>query len=158
MKELIQKYWEGETSLEEEKELRTWLKSAPSTTENRQLAQLLSWYDQEATREIPHPVSPKPVAKASTDRKIRPLTWFAGIAAAIALLLAFAKFSQPATPAMESPNLAYVDTYEDPEEALAAAEQALLLLSTKMNATQKHKKKLKKIKILSDLVESYKKD
>ena len=91
MKDLIQKYWNGETSLQEEKDLRKWLKTAPSTTENRQLSQLLGWYDQEAAKEIPTPINPEKKEKTTPVRQINLLTWVAGIAAAIALILAFVK-------------------------------------------------------------------
>lgn len=157
MKSLIQKYWQGGTSLEEEQQLRVWLKTAPSTTENRQLADLLNWYDQEAERKIPRPIQ-EPVKESSfSNKSMKVLMWVSGLAAAIALFFFFSQAPKASNSPLETQNLAYVDTYEDPEEAYQVAQNALMMMSKKMNATKKHKKKLKKIEILSDLVESFKK-
>ena len=152
MKNLIEKYWQGESSLEEEKQLREWLKTAPDSPENRRLAYLMNWYEAEAGIQIPRKLN----APAPTSAKrISMMRWAIGIAAAIALLLATVSLAIKLNEEDNRKSMAYVDTYETPEEAYAATQEALLLISTKMNSTKKHKKKLRKIHILSDLVESY---
>jgi len=158
MKDLVQKYWEGKTTLPEEQELREYLKRAPATTENRQLMKLLTWYDQEALQKIPTPLTVETLKKPSSAKRIRLLRWAAGLAATVLLLFSLYFLRGPGTQQVPSQNLAYLDTFDDPEEAYEATQKALMMLSSKMNAAKKHKKKLKKIEILSDLVESYKKN
>lgn len=154
MKDLIEKYWQGESSLEDERKLREWLKTAPNSPENQRLSRLMNWYEKEAGIHIPKEIN---VADkiASKGRRINIMRWAVGIAAAIALLFATISLAIRLNEEDNRRSMAYVDTYETPEEAYAATQEALLLISTKMNSTKKHKKKLRKIHILSDLVESY---
>lgn len=123
MKSLIQKYWQGATSLEEEQQLRVWLKTAPSTTENRQLADLLNWYDQEAERKIPKPFKEPVKAAAFSHKSIKVLMWVSGLAAAIALFFLFNQAPKASNNPVETQNLVYVDTYEDPETRVKAIRQ-----------------------------------
>lgn len=160
MKEIIEKYWKGESSLEEEKLLEKWLIDAPDSPENRQLKIWLSWKEEE--RAIHMKSQPKiPQQDQEQDQKIRrfrPSRILLAVAAVISLLwLLRISLSEPKLE-KETPTWAYVDTFEDPDEAYKVTEEALLLISTKMNASKKHKKKLRKIHILSDLIESYTKD
>ncbi|MEL6255668.1 MAG: hypothetical protein AAFR87_26930 [Bacteroidota bacterium] len=154
MKDLIEKYWQGETTLEEEKILREWLKTAPQSPENQRLASLVNWYEAEADIRIPNKIDP-PKQISSGGKRINLMRWVIGIAAAIVLLLATVSLAIQLNEEDNRKSMAYVDTYDTPEEAYAATQEALLLISTKMNSTKKHKKKLRKIHILSDLVESY---
>ena len=154
MKDLIEKYWQGESSREEEQQLREWLKTAPDSPENRRLSRLMNWYETEADIRMAKSIE-IPTQTPVVARKINIRRWAVGIAAAVALLLATVSLAIKLNEEDNIKSMAYVDTYETPEEAYAATQEALLLLSTKMNATKKHKKKLRKIHILSDLVEAY---
>ncbi|MEM6807417.1 MAG: hypothetical protein AAF696_38820 [Bacteroidota bacterium] len=160
MKEIIEKYWKGESSLEEEKLLEKWLLDAPDTKENRELKIWLKWKESERAiqmqrlPEIPQAQKPE---KAKV-RRLAPTKILLSVAALICLLWLIRTSLVKPQLQKETPSWAYEDSFEDPEEAYKVTEEALLLLSTKMNTSKKHKKKLRKIHILSDLIESYTKD
>ena len=129
IEKLLNKYWEGQTSVEEEREIRQYFElhrdHADSTT-----AYFLMLSDE---GEVEAPFTPELPLEAKT----RPMWVKVMSIAASVLLIVFAgitisKYSVPET----APQSANTYVVEDPDEAYEVARQALLLVSTKMNQSQ----------------------
>jgi hypothetical protein len=119
---LIEKYFEGETSISEENELRTYFSSSNVLPHLEQYQSLFGYFSQDATQKLGHEISLK--------SKKRTLTWLS-IAASVIVLLGIGTFAYV--------NYYNVDpnqdlgTYDDPQVALAATQKALALLSNNVN-------------------------
>lgn len=168
--ELLEKYWEGETSLTEEKTLQTFFTSedipeelqpfqslfqAMSEAEQPQLSkgfdtQLLAMLGEDANK------TGKVVQlKTNESAELKKWRWIAGIAASVALILAV----YVAVPKANVTEMAATEKLNETErtEALKAYEQtktALLFVSSKMNqGTQTAARGLGKVKNLGQVME-----
>ncbi|MCB0666584.1 MAG: hypothetical protein KDC80_12200 [Saprospiraceae bacterium] len=127
---LLEKYWEGETSLEEEKDLRSYFASSQVAEEFVPYIPLFAFFDEEK-----HIQMEREIVEPTQDQKggkIINLRWAINIAASVAIfVLMFLVNKQLNKPAPDQ--YAYQDTYQTPEEALAEVKQALFYMSSKMN-------------------------
>lgn len=148
IRELVEKYWNGDTSLEEEELLRQYMNRDDVPADLKKEAALFRYYqtqtrfrnldaqfDQRLTRQI--------------QRKEAPQWWtryrsVIRVAAAVAVIVVAGvllkeEWSDTApTAAVELVE----DTYEDPRLAYEQTKEALLLLSTYMNEGTQHMEKL----------------
>ena len=127
-RDLLARYWQGETTTEEEKQLR---KSIRKMEQGEPVIQAYFQYlEEEAAVQAPVQVLRKPRRKLWTRLSI---------AASIGLLIAAAWLIQDqySEEAWASDHVA-LGTIEDPQEAYAEAKQALLLVSRKMQGTRSH--------------------
>ncbi len=134
---LLEKYWEGETSLEEEKMLRVYFNStdvAPDLIlykpfflyqKVEQEKTLSDNFEQELLAKIE--LEEKPIVKI--NRKQNVTYYLYRIAAALALLFGVWFLFKPVV--IETEQIAAVDedTFDDPEEAFNELKSALLLVS-----------------------------
>jgi hypothetical protein len=122
---ILEKYFQGETSIAEENELKEYF-SSPNVAQHLQQYQSIFGYfsqakEQKMTQEIP------------LQTKKRNVAWLS-IAASIVLLLGIGTFyymsdnNKNAVVAKSE-----LGTYDNPEEALAATQKALALLSNNVN-------------------------
>ena len=140
MNELLEKYWQGETTLEEEAQLREHFQQAEPPAHLRHVAALFQHYEA------------RPQLGKEFDRRIdaqlkegNVISWWPTllkVAAAVMLLVVGALWLKSAY-VLEEPATAPVaglpsDTYEDPEKAYEEAKQALLLVSSLMNEGTEH--------------------
>ena len=142
--ELLDKYWVGATSLQEEQTLQSYFQQDQIAEEHRQFAPLFQYFvaekepqlsddfDQrllQQLEELEGEERPVVSLKRGTIRRIR--TYAAGVAAAIALLLSvwflFPKTADPAIAILSQQEV------EEAKIAYQQAKAALLVLSTKMN-------------------------
>ena len=140
--EWLEKYWRGETSLEEEAQLRRYFREHEPPPHLRSVATLFRHYDAPPRLDESFDERLKPHLR---EEKTVPM-WprLLRIAAAVTLLLVGAlwlsqSYDNPPTPA---PVATVQDTYEDPERAYEEAKQALLLVSSLMNEGTQHLTKL----------------
>ena len=137
LKTLIDKYYEGETSLKEEKEIRHLLKktSGDSTFElERQMFGVFDKVKKESTppadleQEILSSLEAKWKAD-SVSRFSQPIRWIAGIAASFLLVFFVSQnvVNQPVTNKV-------ADTYQDEKKAYKATKNVLKFVSKAMNA------------------------
>jgi hypothetical protein len=145
---LLDKYWQAETSLEEEKALADYFRSAFVDPELASYREIFAYFDEEA-RVMPAPDFGDRILQhigiESDSRKtaiIRPFgTGLLSAAAAIAaLVIGLFLLTPPRQQAVDAgSSLAVVrhggiqDTYDDPEQALAVVRRALLVASTHLN-------------------------
>lgn len=122
---ILEKYFQGETTIAEENELRKYF-SSPNVAQHLQQYQPLFGYfsqvkEQESTQEIP------------LQTKKRNVAWLS-IAASVVVLLGIGTYvymsEKNTAPVVAQTELG---TYDDPEEALAATQKALALLSNNVN-------------------------
>ena len=122
---ILEKYFQGETTIAEENELKKYF-SSPNVAQHLQQYQPLFGYfsqvkEQESTQEIP------------LQTKKRNVAWLS-IAASVVVLLGIGTYvymsEKNTAPVVAQTELG---TYDDPEEALAATQKALALLSNNVN-------------------------
>jgi hypothetical protein len=122
---ILEKYFQGETTIAEEKELKEYF-SSPNVAQHLEQYQPIFGYfsqvkQQKSTQEIP------------LQSKKRNVAWLS-IAASVVVLLGIGTYffmsEKNAAPAVAQSELG---TYDNPEEALKATQKALALLSNNVN-------------------------
>ncbi|NND34313.1 MAG: hypothetical protein HKN76_17145 [Saprospiraceae bacterium] len=130
IKGLLDKYWEGETTLEEERELKSYFASSQVADEFLPFSPLFAFYEEaqhvEMQREIK---APTPVSGGGKTVNLR---WLINIAASIAIFIAMFYINKNSKSNMPE-QYAYHDTYQSPEEAYDEVKKVLLFVSAKMN-------------------------
>lgn len=149
---LLDKFWEGETTLEEEKLLRDYFAKGPVAPEHRPFAPFFQVL--EAERHLEMSAVRLGHLQPQKGRKWRPFL-LAAASAALLLLAGYGVWTNRATqpaPLVQHQPLSE-DTFESPEEAAREIKAALALVSRKLNkgkeaVREKEMGHLKKIKPL----------
>ncbi|WP_395066331.1 hypothetical protein [Flavobacterium sp.] len=124
VEELLEKYFEGETSIAEENELKVYFSSLDVAQHLKQYQTIFGYFsqakEQQFTQEIP------------VQTKKRNIVMWISIAASVVVMLGvgtfmFTKYNEQTT------NLSEYGTYEDPEKALEETQRALALVSKHLN-------------------------
>lgn len=137
---LLDKYWEGESSLEDEKILKQYFLSSDVAAEHEAFKELFVFFDSES--QIKYPTDSQTVEnKSESTVKVRTLSirkYMYAVAAVLVLAIGsifvvknLNKDIQP------KETYSQVQEIEDPEEALRVTKQALALLSKKLNSSTK---------------------
>ena len=154
-KQLTEKYWAGETTLEEEKALKKYWLEQKNGSEPPTLLHLFQYYEKEKNRQYSRSI--EQVIPSNKEAKITPLrhSWWR-IAAAILLILAVGiginHYLQPTDNQRLS---SYWATKEikDPKEAYRKTRAALLLVSSKLNkGTEAAIEKVAKVQEVSKFI------
>jgi hypothetical protein len=162
IKALLEKYWQTETTVEEEKTLAAYFRGPGIDPELEPFRQLFAYFEEEGKvtpgedfeSRILERIHQADAASVPTIRPVR--RWLnTATAAAAAVIFAIGLFImyQPGHPvagsATANTGAAIKDTYDDPQQALAAIRHALLTASARMNQgktiTQKNMDRLKKL-------------
>ena len=125
IEDILEKYFQGETSIAEENQLKEYFSSSNVAQHLEQYKPMFGYFsqvkEQKSTQEIP------------LKAKKRNVAWLS-IAASVVVLLGIGTYffvsEKNAAPAVAQTELG---TYDDPEEALAATQKALALLSNNVN-------------------------
>lgn len=119
---LIEKYFQGETSIAEEKELRSYFSSQDVAPHLEQYVAMFGYFteakQQEFTQEIPQ------------HTKKRKVMWLS-IAASVAVLFGMVAFFMINT--NQAVNQNELGSYDSPEQAFEETQKALALLSSNVN-------------------------
>ena len=130
IKDLLDRYWEGDTTLEEERELRSYFASSQVSEEFLPFKSLFAFYEEaqhlQMQGEIKTPTQERNVGKTINMR------WLINVAASIAIFIAMFYINKKSKSDLPQ-QYALQDTYENPEEAYAEVKKALLFVSAKMN-------------------------
>ena len=122
MEALLEKYFEGETSIAEEKELKDYFSSSNVAPHLEQYRQLFGYFAKAKEGKFKQ--------KVSLNSEKRKVAWLS-IAASIVVMLGIGTYAYFNTnTANESKELG---TYDDPKEALEATQKALAMLSNNVN-------------------------
>jgi len=161
IEKLLEKYWNCDSTLEEEQELKNWFSSHSSSDKLGEEEALFKYFALEKKKEIHSESFDDELFKSINsykDRKnkrffLKP--WFgniskiaAGIIVALAATLYVIYEEEPEVPAVFM-----TDTFETPEEAYEETLKVLQLISQKLNVGKEH---ASKISILSEAEEAVK--
>lgn len=119
---LIEKYFEGETSIAEENELKTYFSSEDVAQHLQQYSPLFGYFPKAKTQRFTQPLPLK-------TKKRKSVAWLS-VAASVVVLFGTGTFiynNQEAAPSGD------LGTYNDPEMAFEATQKALTLVSQKVN-------------------------
>ncbi|MDA6069390.1 hypothetical protein NJT12_07140 [Flavobacterium sp. AC] len=125
IEDILEKYFQGETTIAEEKELKEYFSSPNVAQHLEQYKPMFGYFsqvkEQKSTQEIP------------LQTKKRNVAWLSIAASAVVLLGIGSYFyvSEKNTPPVVAQS--ELGTYDNPEEALAATQKALALLSSNVN-------------------------
>lgn len=125
IEDILEKYFQGETTIAEEKELKEYFSSSNVAQHLEQYKPMFGYFSQvkqqKSTQNIP------------LKTKKRNVAWIS-IAASVVVLLSIGTYfyvsDKNAAPVVAQSELG---TYDDPEEALKATQKALALLSNNVN-------------------------
>ena len=134
IKSLLEKYWEGETTLVEEKEIKSYFKENPSLTNDGQYFRSID-------------VAGQSTYKGSTPgkRKLPSIQWMSVAATiTIGLMVAFIALNDSRK---EDPF-----AVTDPKEAYEVTRNALMMISSNLNESNEYSKELKKINKAEELI------
>ena len=133
IRSLLDKYWEGESSLEEESLLRDYFTTGEVADEFISFRPLFTFFSAARSVKMNGKVAHLPgQEKEKGEAKIRTITWLKRVAAAIILAIGIFFISRK----MQAPVIsahAYQDTYDDPEMAYQEFKKAMLYMSGKIN-------------------------
>jgi hypothetical protein len=147
IKEILDRYWEGETSVKEEKLLRTYFNSNQVAKELESFRPLFVYYKEQKSKTTTQ--SFEGLKRKPIVHRLLP-TWVTVAASILILLVAgtFCYVNQTASnPTVFAIDETVKDTYKDPEKAYKEAKAALLLISKGLNkGMKKTKEGVKKAK------------
>lgn len=125
IEDILEKYFQGETSIAEEKELKDYFSSPNVAQHLEQYKSMFGYFsqvkEQKSTQEIPLKTNKRNVA------------WLSIAASAVVLLGIGTYFYVSEKNTVDTVAQTELGTYDDPEEALAATQKALALLSNNVN-------------------------
>jgi hypothetical protein len=129
MNELLEKYWEGRTTLQEEKQLKAYFKGDHVAQEHAVYRSLFQGLEQERSIEDEGFDAFAKVKSQQSDNHIfKRRTWTGiAVAASVSLMIAVGSGYYLQEPEAD------LGTYETPEEAYAATVAALQMVSSKFN-------------------------
>ena len=130
--QLLEKYWQVETTVEEEKMLAEYFRGTDVPLEWAPYRDIFSFYEQEMDVKPGEGLEERIMEQVRPRPRVRGAWWSA--AAVILLLLGLEPlFRAPEEKRVEQRVAVMKDTYDDPQEALAAVQKALLVASRNMN-------------------------
>lgn len=142
IEELLQKYWDCETSLEEEQQLREYFRGADVPDQMKETASLFNYFEQQKSKAVGEQFETnvlsqlkKPAGKV-TNLIQTSLRIAAGVAVlAVALFFVKQEIGKSDTVAVE-------DTYDDPQQALEETKKALMMISRGFGRAEQQAKKI----------------
>lgn len=160
---LLEKYWEGETSLEEDNKLKQFFKSEKTSEEwPKEQAYFQYLEEQKITSGID---DDEILSHLENDNK-KPAKqvnmWLTNMVkvAAVFLIIAAAVFfvREDYQTKKEKMDPVITDTFEDPQKAFEETKKALLLVSNQFNKGRKHAAKLSSFDDATEKVENLERD
>lgn len=136
---ILEKYWNGETSVQEENVLKAYFKSGKVSNNHLAFADLFSFFDEQAQITFDD-------SRSKDDKKDSPKTgqiisifykkWGYAAAAASVLIIASVFVIKNFNTETTQPAYTSVHEIEDPEEALRVTKEALAMVSKKFRKSQ----------------------
>jgi len=142
IEQLLEKYWNCDTSLEEEQQLREYFRGhVPESM--KEVAQVFQYFDSQQKEQV------NPEFDAVVKKKIRQpegkvvrlFQNYARIAAGLLVVVAATYFVRQEVRKAYPPEIA--DTYSDPKLALEETKKALMMISKGFNKAQREANKIK---------------
>lgn len=144
IEELLTKYWQAETSLEEEQMLRQYFSSEDVPEHLKETAMLFKYYEEQKKEVISDITFDSSLKEKAAGRKRGRITSIfynsMRIAAGVAVLLVAIWFVR--TEVRKSTPQAMVDTYDDPKLAFEETKKALMMISKSFGKAEAQAKKI----------------
>jgi hypothetical protein len=155
--ELLNKYWNCETSLEEEQELRQYFKGSQVPEQWKETASLFRYFEESKKKSLEdQPFDPRLLEKVTVQQRgkaVRLLYNSMRIAAGIAVLVIAVWFVRKEVRTSTPQEI--VDTYDDPKLAFEETKKALMMISKSFGQAEEQ---AKKINLFNEAKEEIQKD
>jgi hypothetical protein len=155
--ELLNKYWNCETSLEEEQELRQYFRGSQVPEQWKETASLFRYFEESKKKSLDdQPFDPRLLEKITVQQKgkgARLLYSSMRIAAGIAVLMIAVWFVRKEVRTSTPQEI--VDTYDDPKLAFEETKKALMMISKSFGQAEEQ---AKKINLFNEAKEEIQKD
>ena len=140
MDEMLNKYWEGETTLREEEMIKAYFKSGNVAENHREYSDLFQYFDEQKNVVFHENHKVTSQKTSNTDEKVTKIfsirkVLFA-VAAVSVLVFSAINVFQIINDNSHKQQTAEIIEIEDPEEALRVTREALALVSTKFRESQ----------------------
>ena len=141
-KQLLERYWAGETNLQEELQLRQYFTSRQLPADLAREAALFGYFAKQRQTTLSPAFEKKVLQRLEETPRGRQrhmpgtggIAWFWRLAASLVLIAGAAYLlSRIDTTVEPAGKVEYVDTYQDPEKAFLETKKALLLISNQMS-------------------------
>ena len=145
LQQLLQKYWSGETTLEEEQLLKDHFQQAEVPEEFREVAAMFRYYEQTKKNALNDIAFDRTLIEKVTGKskqgKMRSLVFNSmRIAAGVVVLMAAAWFIRKEI--RQTTPQEVVDTYDDPKLAFEETKKALMMISKSFGTAEEQAKKI----------------
>lgn len=146
LEELVKKYWDCETSLEEEQQLREYFRGENIPEVWRETATLFRYFDEQKSKTVEPQFDEtvvnriKEIPRKREGKVVKWVTASLRIAAGVAVLLAAVYFVRQEL--REDQAIAAEDTFEDPQQAFEETKKALLMISKGFGRAEQQAKKI----------------
>jgi hypothetical protein len=143
LEELLQRYWDCETSLNEERELRNYFCNEPVPEQWKEAATLFHYFEKQRELNLKGNFDESVIQQIKTPkgRTINLVQISLRIAAGVAVVLAAIFFVRQEI-RKESNELVFEDTYDDPQKALEETKKALMMISKGFGRAEAQAKKI----------------
>lgn len=142
--ELLTRYWNGETSLEEEQQLREYFRQDPVPEQWKEAATLFRYFEGSKKKSLDdQPFDPGILEKDAvrkSNKTVKILYNTMRIAAGVAVLLMAIWFVRKEVRTSTPPEM--VDTYNDPKIAFEETKKALMIISKSFGKAEEQAKKI----------------
>ena len=154
LEELLQRYWECETSLEEEQELREYFCTEQVPEQWKEASTLFHYFEKQRKQTLTGTFDESVVTKinAPKGRMMSLVQISLRIAAGVAVVLAAVFFVRQEI-RKNSNELVLEDTYDDPEKALEETKKALMMISKGFGRAEAQAKKINLINEAQDKIQ-----
>jgi hypothetical protein len=154
LEELLQKYWDCETSLEEEKQIHEYFRNENVPEKLKETAGLFHYFEQQQNRAVNEQFDKTVLGKLKKPqgRVTNLFQTSLKIAAGVAVLVVAVFFVREEI--RKSDTVAMEDTYDDPQKALEETKKALLMISKGFGRAEQQAKKINLINEAQDKIQT----
>lgn len=134
---LLEKYWEGDTTVQEENHLKAYFNSDLVMDKHLAFKPLFAYFDDQSKIKFPAEEISQPSEISTVQVKhLNIKKWVYASAASLALVLGSIFVVKNLKPVAPTQKYAHIHEIEDPEEALRVTKEALALVSKKFRKSQ----------------------
>lgn len=154
LEELLQKYWDCETSLEEEQQLREYFRNEKLPDQGKEAASLFNYFEQQKNRSVNEQFDKNVLGQLKKPQgKVTNLVQTSlRIAAGVAVLLAAVFFVRQEI--RKNDAVAMEDTFDDPQKALEETKKALMMISKGFGKAEQQAKKINLLNEAKDKIQT----
>lgn len=140
---LLNKYWDGETSLEEEQQLKMYFRNASVPEQHKEAAVLFRYFDQHKNKSLTDAsFDEKVLRKIKRPGKTVSLLIYNSMRIAAGIIVLVLAVWLVRTEVRKATPVEMADTYDDPKMAFEETKKALLMISKSFGTAEEQAKKI----------------